>query len=198
MINKKILKSNKGFTLIEVLIAIFILITAVVVPLTIGSKAFAYSNFVRDQSTASYLAQEAMEFVRLQRDNASLNPSPNGAWVDFKSAMAPCNGGGNNKGSSCYVTVGEKSELTACSGGGFSDSTITYDCPALYLQNDGTYAYFDSGINRYFVRSIQTFIENEGSANLERMRVTVNVAWNTNGISDRSFSVVNYLMPWQI
>jgi len=195
---------NKGFTLIEVLVAIFVLITAVVVPLTIGSKAFAYSNFVRDQSTASYLAQEAMEYVRLLRDNASLNLSPtNGAWGDFKNVMSPCNAGRGKEDSGCSVIIEQsnyqKSNIQQCSGSsGNPDEVIgtSSGCPTMFLQEDGTYTY-DQKSGRSFVRTIQTFVEGSGTP-LERMRVTVTLSWNTNGINERNFSVINYLTPWQI
>lgn len=194
---------NKGFTLIEVLVAIFVLITAVVVPLTIGSKAFAYSNFVRDQSTASYLAQEAMEYMRLLRDNASLDPLTSDAWGDFKSSVLDCNAGLGGEKSRCSVIINQsnyqKSDIQQCSGSSDNPAEVTgasSGCPTMFLQKDGTYTY-DPGSGRSFVRTIQTFVEGSGTP-LERMRVTVTLSWNTNGINERNFSVVNYLTPWQI
>ncbi len=183
MINKMIQQKSKGFTLIEVLVAVFILITAVVVPLTIGSKAYAYSNFVRDQSTASYLAQEAVEFVRLVRDNASLNPSPSGAWVDFKSAIDTC-----MSDSGCQFSVLEDSpSIDECGG----------KCDSLYRQAGGTYSYTPvEGSNKWFLRTVKTVVVGKNA--FERVQVEVTVLWNTNGIDERSFTVTDYLTPWQI
>lgn len=176
-------QKNKGFTLIEVLVSVFILITAVVVPLTIGSKAYAYSNFVRDQSTASYLAQEAVEFIRLTRDNASLNPSPSGAWVDFKSNI-----------SNCMSDDGCQLDVLASS---VSIDQCAEKCDSLYRQNDGTYTYIPVvGSNRWFVRTIKTTLVGKNA--FERVQVEVTVLWNTNGIDERSFTVTDYLTPWQI
>lgn len=186
MINKMTQQKNKGFTLIEVLVAIFILITAVVVPLTIGSKAYAYSNFVRDQSTASYLAQEAVEFVRLTRDNASLNPSPSGAWVDFKSNIDNCM---SDEG--CQFDVLSGGSVDECRG----------KCDLLYKQEDGqedgkySYAPVD-GSNKWFLRTVKTTLVGKNS--FERVQVEVTVLWNTNGIDERSFTVTDYLTPWQL
>ncbi|MFZ2151799.1 MAG: type II secretion system protein [Minisyncoccia bacterium] len=184
MINKKILQQNKGFTLIEVLIAIFILITAVVVPLTIGSKAFAYSNFVRDQSAASYLAQEAIEFVRLARDNTSLG---GGGWTDFKLLVGTCLANPDDTNyEGCYFNAQEVSP---------SFAKCDLECPSLYQQADGTYIY-DVSSNKAFVRSVEILIEGEGTP-LERARVDVTVFWTTNGITERIFEVTDYLTPWQ-
>jgi len=204
MTNKMQQNKNKGFTLIEVLVAIFVLITAVVVPLTIGSKAFAYSNFVRDQSTASYLAQEAMEYVRLLRDNASLNLSPtNDAWNNFKQSVSNCNSGPADTNRGCHFLVDYEdystTEIQQClesSGNSAEVTGASSGCPTMFLQEDGTYTY-GPGSGRSFVRTIQTFVEGSGTP-LERMRVTVTLSWNTNGINERNFSVINYLTPWQI
>lgn len=185
MINKKILQQNKGFTLIEVLIAIFILITAVVVPLTIGSKAFAYSNFVRDQSAASYLAQEAVEFIRLTRDNASLG---GGGWSDFKSFVETCFADPDDSVyGGCYFDA-QNRDLSFGKCGG-------QQCRSLYQQSDGSYNY-DVSSNKAFVRSVEILIENEGTPT-ERARVDVTILWNTNGINERIFEVTDYLTPWQ-
>lgn len=189
MTNKSQLQKNKGFTLIEVLVAIFILITAVVVPLTIGSKAFAYSNFVRDQSTASYLAQEAIEYIRLQRDNASLNPAL--GWSAFKFSMSNCmyELDDTDFGGCWFDTQDQTVSINSCDG----------KCPPLYRQeSDGTYKYGDSFVsNKYFRRSVETFVLDENTP-LERLQVEVTIIWNTNGINQREFTVTDYLTPWQI
>jgi type II secretory pathway pseudopilin PulG len=188
MINKTSQNKNKGFTLIEVLVAIFILITAVVVPLTIGSKAFAYSNFVRDQSTASYLAQEAVEYIRLQRDNASLQYDGfNNPWEVFKSAVGNCMSDPDDSDlGGCYFNVQTSSPaITSCDG----------KCPSMYLDSNGYYTYVDTS-GKWFLRSVETQVV--GSGALERLRIDVTVLWNTNGVDERRFEIVEYLTPWQI
>lgn len=185
MINKTPQNKNKGFTLIEVLVAIFILITAVVVPLTIGSKAFAYSNFVRDQSTASYLAQEAVEYIRLQRDNASLQYDGfTDPWESFSVRVKKCDGSGVG----CTVDV-ESGNIEECS---------VIGCPALYLNpNTGRYEYTsDKSAVKGFTRTVKVTFE--GSGVLRRVKISVDVSWNTNGIDKRNFEVIDYLTPWQI
>ena len=58
----------RGFTLLETFVAITILMFAVVGPLTIVSKALNASYDSRDQITAFYLAQDAIEYIRNVRD----------------------------------------------------------------------------------------------------------------------------------
>jgi prepilin-type N-terminal cleavage/methylation domain-containing protein len=64
---------KKGFTLPEVLIAIFILIVGVVEILVIFSKIFFSSQISVLEFTASYLASEGIEIVRNIRDENLIN-----------------------------------------------------------------------------------------------------------------------------
>jgi Tfp pilus assembly protein PilV len=81
------IKIPKGFTLIETLIAVFLLITAIAGPLTIASKGLTATQVAKDQFIAFYLAQDAMEQVRFMRDSACLAAGiqtggcPTGTWL---------------------------------------------------------------------------------------------------------------------
>ena len=178
MINKKN-TSQKGFTLIEVLVAVFILITAVVVPLTISSKGIFYSNVVRDQSVASYLAQEGMEAVRLLRDDTFLqNNDATAAWDQFSNRFSDC-----TNESTCVMYLGD---------GGITKIFLCGDGCELYVNND-RYTQEQDGIKSAFTRTVKTAL----LTNPNRMQVDVTVSWKTNTL-DRSITVTNYLMPWQL
>ena len=62
------IKKSRGFTLIESLVAITLLMIAVTGPLALASKGLAYSNYVRDEITAFYLANESIDVIRNIRD----------------------------------------------------------------------------------------------------------------------------------
>ena len=64
----KIKKQKKGFTIIETLVAITLLTISVTGPLALAAKGLAYSNYVRDEITAFYLANEGIDAVRNLRD----------------------------------------------------------------------------------------------------------------------------------
>ena len=70
---------NKGFTIVETLVAITILMIAIAGPLVVASKGLFGANISKDQMIASYLAQETMEVVKNIRDNNLYSASPN--WL---------------------------------------------------------------------------------------------------------------------
>ena len=72
----------RGFSLVETIVAIAILSLAMVAPLSLAQKSLNAAMYAKDQVTAFYLAQEAIEYARNIRDNNSLNNlSGGGSWL---------------------------------------------------------------------------------------------------------------------
>lgn len=67
--NKRL--NNGGFTIVETLVAIAILMISIAGPLTIAQKGLMAAVYARDQVAASFLAQDAMEWLKNDRDNNS-------------------------------------------------------------------------------------------------------------------------------
>jgi prepilin-type N-terminal cleavage/methylation domain-containing protein len=67
--------TQQGFTIIETLVAITILMISVVGPLTIAHKGLRAAVDAGDTVTASYLAQDAIEYLKNIRDNNLLKHS---------------------------------------------------------------------------------------------------------------------------
>lgn len=66
---KIIVHTQHGFTLVETLIAVAILMIAIAGPLTIAHKGLLSAVYANDQITASYLAQDAIEYLKNIKDN---------------------------------------------------------------------------------------------------------------------------------
>ena len=64
----------------ETIVAIAILLISIAGPLTVAEKALTEAVSSQDQMTASYLAQDLMEYVKNVRDDNLLNNSANG-WL---------------------------------------------------------------------------------------------------------------------
>ena len=88
------LKNNrqKGFTLLEALVAISILMVAVSAPIAIAQKGLSSAVYSKDQMIASYLAQDALEYIKNKRDEITINDA-NSDWQDlslFRQADQSC------------------------------------------------------------------------------------------------------------
>lgn len=86
-LQKEIANRAQGFTLVETLVSITILLMVIIGPMTIAQKGIQSAYYAGDQTTAIYLAQEAIEhFQRLRDDRALFN------YQDYK------NNGNNGNG----------------------------------------------------------------------------------------------------
>ncbi len=104
--------TQQGFTIIETLVAITILMVAIAGPLSIASKGLSGALASRDQMIAAYLAQESMEVIKNLRDNNVYNnPSDSTKWLqnsNLPGGFPSCfrNGGGNRCDASVTDTPG--------------------------------------------------------------------------------------------
>ncbi len=120
-------KSGSGFTLIETLVGIALLVGVLVGPVTFLSTSFTRAGPSEDRLTSLYLAQEGVELVRAIRDNNVLAEL---AW--------------NNGLSDGTYEIDYNSGLTAYSNPG---TKLLFDTAT------GIYSY-DSGVNSKFVRRV--------------------------------------------
>ena len=74
---------NAGFTLVETLVAIAILMIAIAGPLTVAEKGLSAAIYARDQMMASYLAQDGMEYVKNVVDTNEIQIHNNSASYDW-------------------------------------------------------------------------------------------------------------------
>ena len=84
-------KRNKGFTLLEVILAIFVIMVGIAGTLGLIQQGISYTQLSSSRLTANYLAQEGIEIVRNIRDANWLKMStwsdgiPSGDWeADYK------------------------------------------------------------------------------------------------------------------
>jgi prepilin-type N-terminal cleavage/methylation domain-containing protein len=165
-------RAQKGFTLVETLVAISVLLLAIAAPLTLGSQGLTSSRIARDQVTATYLIQEAIEYARNTRDTNIL--SGNG-WL---TGLDACVTG------SCRIDVPQDT-VAACTG----------TCPVLnYNSVTGIYGY-TSGSNWTATKFRRTVTLQHTVNNVEAF-IVVTVAWQ-DGLVSRTISADEYLLNWQ-
>ncbi len=98
-----------GYSLVEVLVAISILLIVVTGPLTILTTTARSTNFASEQVAAFFLAQEGLELIQKIRDDLFLehfNGTRADPWNDFKDAITACISG------PCRVQLADSGEVT--------------------------------------------------------------------------------------
>jgi prepilin-type N-terminal cleavage/methylation domain-containing protein len=179
-----------GFTLIETLVAISILTIAVVSPMALTAQALTTAYYARDQITAFYLAQEAIEDVRAVRDTQILIISQNPGGGDLFGSIPVENPGDN---SHPFIIDSLQTDtthaITECTSGA---------CP--FLRTDDTktfYGYDPAWTTTRFTRTVHAqYVRNpDGTTNNDEIRVTVTVSWMSGKIS-RSFNLYENLYRW--
>lgn len=189
---KKIFSQKKeGFTLIETIVAIFILSMAMGSLLTLSANGFYSVRYSRNQIVANNLAQEAAEYIRNTRDTMFLGSNSStvsSIWNTFRyTTMASCfttNG--------CVVDIySNANHFRAC-----ASST----CPYMkYYENQGIYGYADSypftGGVSYDTSYVRTIKMTPNSPAANYVDVTITVSW-MNGSASKTITQPMYLSSW--
>lgn len=142
---------KKGFTIIEILAAIFVLTVGMIGVLTVIQQTMAYGEILNERLTAIYLVQEGIEIVRNIRD---------GNWLEPASSW------------DANLTAGDwEGDYT------MTDSLILWMGDGRNLKIDGGfYKYSDNGTTTSFKRRIT--IEKPEA---DQLKATVTVNWEARG-----------------
>ena len=167
---KKIIKNKKGFTIVETIVAITVLMIAIAGPLTIAQKGLLASVYARDQMISSFLAQDGMEYARNVRYYNIINDL---AWLrglDECIQTSPCS----------VDTLNAKPTDASPLG---VNRCINDDCP-LYLQkNDGGYTPESS--NAYSTQFKRSFYVETNPLIPDRAVFYVIVSWGNGELDNR-------------
>jgi prepilin-type N-terminal cleavage/methylation domain-containing protein len=127
---------QKGFTLIEAMVAIFILTIALSSLISLTASSVFSARYAANEMTAGYLLQEVADYVRNDRDTTVFENNGGGVgWANF------INKYGNGSSTLCFSVNGCYFEPTSistvpptiCPGG---------TCPALNYDKNATYNAF--------------------------------------------------------
>lgn len=178
----------KGFTLIETLVAVLLLVTAVAGPLTIASKGLSAAIIARDQMVAFYLAQDAVEYVRFVRDSNKLAGT---AWLTGTVSLDACQGAAG-----CTIDQSTNPPtIAACPAQG-CDLILKHDDGVVGSSKYFTYVTSDSNNKvtpQRFRRTVTITTPAAGEAIL-----TAQVSWRAQSGATRFVTVRENLYDWQI
>lgn len=194
------MKTQKGFTLIETLIAVFILTLTVGALLRLTAAGFYSVRYARNQMVANSLLQESLEYVRNSRDTASVSGV---SWESWKAGLSTNENGtptgdtnqGCFSGTGCtvdpYATVGN---VKGCNG----------TCRAIsFFSSTGLYGYVNSVYPPVFAQGaasatetsyIRTIKVYAGSA--DQLTVSASVTW-LNGAARKTITQSVLLTRWR-
>ncbi|MCR4286009.1 MAG: prepilin-type N-terminal cleavage/methylation domain-containing protein [Candidatus Kaiserbacteria bacterium] len=156
MQSSQIKTKENGFTLVETLVAISILLVIIVGPMTIAQKGIQNAFFAREQLTAVFLAQEAIEGVRELRDNDAIVSYEDGSIAD------PGTQGWLPSGCNDAECAYDDGLITLCSANN--------ECVLKYTA--GIYDHDGTGDNSIYKRRVAIGASNGGG-----VPVTVTVTW---------------------
>jgi prepilin-type N-terminal cleavage/methylation domain-containing protein len=156
----------RGFTLIETLVAISIIMIAIVVPFYGVQKALTASQVSRDQLIATGLAEEAVEYIYFIRHNNYLQYLDSGTYPDSNGWLSRLH--------ACMVTT----SANGCAVDPIDNTLATCastGCSPLNLNSDNIYTQTAAGATpTRFVRTVHV-----ERVNVNAARVTVTVTWIT-------------------
>lgn len=186
---------SKGLTLVESLVAISVLVIAVFGPMSIVAQSIRTAYLTRDQMTAFYLAQEAIEHVRNVKDKNSLQLNDTSRWLTgLVGGTVPTI---NEPGTPTPIRY--TLELDPNSGYDLVQCGAT--CPKLNIDRDSR-EYGAPTISGNVVASIYTrevtFWELTGDPDAEKeVAVHVTVRWQHTG-NNYEYVVRDYLKNWKM
>lgn len=189
----KNLQKNKGFTLLETLIAVFILVMVLNSAFTLMSNNLFGARFAKNQMTADYLMQEVVDSIRNDRDTFIQHQD----WVGFLNKYGLSGGrAGGVLTSSCMIDVSPKSPVTQCSSlvngrSALPPSVMYYDAN----NTIGSYYTIQSDISGVVATSFKRSVDLT-LVGTDEVDITVTVTWNE-GSNPHSRKLYSSLLNWQ-
>ncbi len=190
-------KDNRGFSLVEVLVAITLLLLVMAGPMRILSTSTKSTTHSSEQVVAYFLAQEGLELVQMGRDHlvladfkdkiqsTSVEPDP---WARFQTNFAACMGA-NTCGLTTTDTAPNYYAVTNC-------KTLTncrlYNNATVGHRTRYTHVVAGNTVTPY-TRTIKIAIINAGGG-IQGAIATSTVTWRAaNQVADQKVELVTYL-----
>ncbi len=176
-------KDKRGFTVIEAFVGITILLIGVVGPMVLVNRNFQAARFSRDQITAYYLAQEAVEMVRQVRDTNLLrisNGDESRSWNADLSCSSGCRVDLNVSEGQGGDRPNPLPRVNSCDAGGCNTSNSR-----LYIDTAGRFSHNNTGTPTAFSRYVR----------ISGNEITVTVEFNA-GRYNQTYETVSIITDW--
>jgi len=186
-------QNNKGFTLIETLVAVSIFSVSILGLMSVLSSGISNTTYAKQKIIASYLAQEGIEYIRNMRDTYVLyGANGQAGWNAFNTKLSTnsCLATGNG----CYFNADGLNYLdktqpmndlafSPCVGSGGACPEMKYDSAT------GKYNY-STGSNTGFFRKIKVIQDQPNET-----KISSTVSW-MQGSGNHSVTFSENLFNW--
>ncbi len=175
---------KRGFTMIETLVAIFILLISTTGPLSFAQSGLRASFLARDQIVAFYLAQDVVETIKNLRDQNSLSGEN---WLHLDGGALPDLDSCSTSGNGCKMQTGSAFIIQQCT---------SEPCdPMYYSSTTKEFLLDDAGSEVFPSKYTRTFYVNEIEDEREAQVIVV-VEWDSNFFSERKIVVQENIYNW--
>jgi len=189
-------RGNQGFTLIETLIAVAIFSISIISLMSVLGNGLSDIEYAKKKTTATYLAQEGIEYLLNKRNAYVLFSSDPNDWNDF---VANFDGGtGNTK---CSTSQPPDSDETGQCGFNIAIVNQTNAASVFICATDASrcHLYFNNGnystnplngIDSGFIRTIWA-----DTSLTDRIEIYSRVSWEQKS-GTHSITMTEYLYNW--
>jgi len=194
----KRVNGRRGFTLVEVLVALFIFSAVSVIFFQVASSSISHSIYARNKVTAFYLAQEAMEYLNNERDLSILrNPDPGDDWWVESDVVNNCVYANGSCNVNPFYHHDETDINDVCQIDGNDSCAVMVVSDDVYKPDDLTVEGDDSGFKREI--EITKIISEEYDFPIEGhgLDITVTVTW-MEGEEEREVKLSREMTPWRL
>ncbi len=188
---------RRGFTILESLVAIAILLVALTGPMVFAQQSLRASRLAGDQITAFYLAQDAIELVKHVRDQNSLYLYRE-EWL---TGLATCFASESVTDGGCQLSSSEWTE------GNETSAVVACAANCWVYEQDGFFGIFGKNPsagsppeNPRFSRRVRIMAADGSTlvpASSDEALIEVDVSWSTLGVSSvRHVLVREHIYNW--
>jgi len=189
------LKAASGFTVVETLVAIAVLLLAITAPLTLAERSLASAEAARREVSAFYLAQEAMEFVRNFKDGNAIQTGGGSNWLQ---GLSDCFGepeeDNENEGFGIDITENGGHQIEECSEADNDDCRLYQNIDEGDEELYGLFGMRRSS-NDWAITDFTRRVFIDEIDDGKEARVTAIVSWSE-GIGPKSVRVDSNIFNW--
>lgn len=173
---------SKGFSLLETVVAVAVLLMAISGPLSLAFFSLKAAALVENNTIAAYLAQEGMEFIKAYRATNVLKVGRNNWLKDM---------GNSTAGSICFSSAGCRISLNPINLKLDIKSCSTFSCK---LNLGGGFYTHEPGAPTIFSRNVNLSAISGVSAD-EQVAVDVIVSWSDR-FGNHTFKIDEVMHNW--